>query len=37
VGKECLEKGVPTGEAVDRLIDLIKSHGRWIEPELDED
>ncbi len=33
VGKECLEKGVPTEQAVDRLVDLIKSHGRWIEPE----
>jgi (E)-4-hydroxy-3-methylbut-2-enyl-diphosphate synthase len=37
VGKECLEKGVPTAEAVDRLIDLIKAHGRWIEPEPDEE
>ena len=33
VGKECIEKGVPTAEAVDRLVDMIKSHGRWIEPE----
>jgi (E)-4-hydroxy-3-methylbut-2-enyl-diphosphate synthase len=32
VGKECVEKGVPTDEAVDRLIALIKSHGRWAEP-----
>jgi (E)-4-hydroxy-3-methylbut-2-enyl-diphosphate synthase len=36
VGKECLEKGVPTEQAVDRLVDLIKSHGRWIEPEEEE-
>ncbi|MBN9392056.1 MAG: (E)-4-hydroxy-3-methylbut-2-enyl-diphosphate synthase [Chloroflexi bacterium] len=36
VGKECLEKGVPTEQAVDRLVDLIKSHGRWIEPEAEE-
>jgi (E)-4-hydroxy-3-methylbut-2-enyl-diphosphate synthase len=32
VGKECVEKGVPTAEAVDRLIDLIRSHGKWVEP-----
>jgi (E)-4-hydroxy-3-methylbut-2-enyl-diphosphate synthase len=32
VGKECVEKGVPTEEAVDRLTDLIKSHGKWVEP-----
>lgn len=32
VGKECVEKGVPTQEAVDRLINLIKSHGKWVEP-----
>ena len=33
VGKECVEKGVPTADAVDRLVDLIKTHGRWIEPD----
>jgi (E)-4-hydroxy-3-methylbut-2-enyl-diphosphate synthase len=32
VGKECVEKGVPTEQAVDRLIDLIKGHGKWVEP-----
>jgi (E)-4-hydroxy-3-methylbut-2-enyl-diphosphate synthase len=32
VGKECVEKGVPTEEAVDKLIDLIKSHDKWVEP-----
>lgn len=33
VGKECVEKNVPQAEADDRLIALIKSHGRWTEPE----
>jgi (E)-4-hydroxy-3-methylbut-2-enyl-diphosphate synthase len=33
VGKECVEKGVPTADAVDRLIAIIKQHGRWIEQE----
>jgi len=23
---------VPAAEALDRLIDLIKEHGKWIEP-----
>jgi (E)-4-hydroxy-3-methylbut-2-enyl-diphosphate synthase len=32
VGKECIEKNVPTEQAVDRLIQLIKAHGRWTEP-----
>jgi (E)-4-hydroxy-3-methylbut-2-enyl-diphosphate synthase len=33
VGKECVEKNVPQAEADDRLIALLKSHGRWTEPE----
>jgi (E)-4-hydroxy-3-methylbut-2-enyl-diphosphate synthase len=37
VGKECVEKGVPEAEADDRLIALIKSHGRWQENEAVED
>jgi (E)-4-hydroxy-3-methylbut-2-enyl-diphosphate synthase len=32
VGKECVEKNVPTEIAVDKLIALIKAHGRWVEP-----
>lgn len=31
VGKECVQKGVPTEEAVDRLVELIKGHGKWVE------
>ncbi len=30
--QECIEKGVPEDEAVDRLIDLIKKNGDWKEP-----
>lgn len=29
---DCIEKGVPEEEAVDRLIELIKQHGDWVEP-----
>lgn len=29
---DCIEKGVPEEEAVDRLIELIKKHGDWVEP-----
>jgi (E)-4-hydroxy-3-methylbut-2-enyl-diphosphate synthase len=31
VGKECVEHGVPAEVADDRLVDLIKSHGKWVE------
>jgi (E)-4-hydroxy-3-methylbut-2-enyl-diphosphate synthase len=32
VGKECVQYHVPESEADQRLIDLIKSHGKWQEP-----
>jgi (E)-4-hydroxy-3-methylbut-2-enyl-diphosphate synthase len=32
VGKECVKYNVPSSEALDKLIDLIKAHGKWIEP-----
>ena len=32
VGKECVKYNVPSEEALDRLIDLIKEHGKWVEP-----
>ncbi len=31
VGKEAVEFNIPTDEAVDRLIGLIKDHGRWVD------
>ena len=31
VGKECVESNIPEEDAVDRLVELIKSHGRWVE------
>jgi len=31
-GKEVIEKGVPTEHAVDKLIDLIREDGNWVEP-----
>src|SRR5262249_39686711 len=33
VGRECVERGIDSAAADDRLIALIKSHGRWKEPE----
>lgn len=33
VGKECVEKGVPAEDADDRLVELIKSRGKWQDPE----
>lgn len=32
VGKECVKYNVPAEEALERLVDLIKEHGKWIEP-----
>ncbi|TPW19880.1 MAG: hypothetical protein FD126_2238 [Elusimicrobia bacterium] len=32
VGKECVQKGIPTAKADGALIDLIKTHGKWQEP-----
>lgn len=35
VGKERVEKHIPMDEADDRLVALIKHHGRWVEPETE--
>jgi (E)-4-hydroxy-3-methylbut-2-enyl-diphosphate synthase len=32
VGKEVVEKNIPESEAVERLVGLIKQHGKWKEP-----
>ena len=32
VGKKPVKFNIPEAEAVDRLVDLIKEHGRWVEP-----
>ncbi len=32
VGKECVQRGIPTQDADGKLIELIKAHGKWIEP-----
>jgi (E)-4-hydroxy-3-methylbut-2-enyl-diphosphate synthase len=32
VGRECVQKNIPEDDAPEALVDLIKSHGRWIEP-----
>lgn len=36
VGKECVEKDINFADADDRLVELIKRHGRWVEPQLEE-
>jgi (E)-4-hydroxy-3-methylbut-2-enyl-diphosphate synthase len=33
VGKKAVKFNIPEVEAVDRLVDLIKEHGRWFEAE----
>lgn len=32
VGKECVQRNIPEEEADERLIALIKAHGKWVEP-----
>jgi (E)-4-hydroxy-3-methylbut-2-enyl-diphosphate synthase len=32
VGRECVQKNIPEDDAPEALVDLIKSHGRWIDP-----
>ncbi|MCB4756401.1 MAG: (E)-4-hydroxy-3-methylbut-2-enyl-diphosphate synthase [Elusimicrobia bacterium] len=32
VGKACVERSIPEAGAVDKLIHLIKTYGRWVEP-----
>jgi (E)-4-hydroxy-3-methylbut-2-enyl-diphosphate synthase len=34
VGKTAIKFNIPEAEAVDRLVDLIKEHGKWAEPEV---
>ncbi len=36
VGKKCVKVGIPEAEALDRLVDLIREHGKWVEPEVQE-
>ncbi|MCB1136992.1 MAG: flavodoxin-dependent (E)-4-hydroxy-3-methylbut-2-enyl-diphosphate synthase, partial [Chlamydiia bacterium] len=31
VGRECVEKNIDFADAEDRLVALIKAHGRWVE------
>lgn len=32
VGKTCVERDIPHADAVERLVALLKAHGRWVEP-----
>src|SRR5262245_13330528 len=36
VGKKAIKFNIPEVEAVERLVDLIKEHGKWAEPEAHE-
>ena len=33
VGKTAVKFNIPEAEAVDRLVDLIREHGKWVQPE----
>ena len=32
VGKTAVKFNIPEAEAVDRLQDLIREHGKWVDP-----
>ncbi|MFI5363662.1 MAG: (E)-4-hydroxy-3-methylbut-2-enyl-diphosphate synthase [Elusimicrobiota bacterium] len=32
VGRECVQKGIPFAKSDDALVELIKKHGKWVEP-----
>ena len=32
VGKECVQKGIAMDGGTDALVELIKKHGKWVEP-----
>ena len=32
VGKECVERNLPEEQADERLIQLIQTNGRWVDP-----
>ncbi len=32
VGKECVDRNIPSADAPGKLVELIKTHGRWVEP-----
>jgi (E)-4-hydroxy-3-methylbut-2-enyl-diphosphate synthase len=32
VGKDLVLRNIPSDEADDRLVELIRKHGRWVEP-----
>jgi (E)-4-hydroxy-3-methylbut-2-enyl-diphosphate synthase len=36
VGRQPIKFNIPEAEAVDRLVDLIREHGKWVEPETKE-
>jgi (E)-4-hydroxy-3-methylbut-2-enyl-diphosphate synthase len=36
VGKQAIKFNIPEAEAVERLVDLIREHGKWVEPETQE-
>jgi (E)-4-hydroxy-3-methylbut-2-enyl-diphosphate synthase len=36
VGKQAIKFNIPEAEAVDRLVDLIKEHNKWVESETKE-
>lgn len=37
VGQDVVARAVPEAEATDRLVELIREHGRWVDPPADDE
>ncbi len=37
VGKEVVKRAIPMESACDQLVQLIKDHGRWVDPPKEEE
>ncbi len=37
LGRQVVRKAIPSEQACDELIELIKENGRWVEPAKDEE
>lgn len=33
-GREVVARNIPQEEALDRLVELIRAHGDWVDPEV---
>jgi len=37
VNYDCVKRAIPSEDAVDQLVELIKEHGRWQDPPVEDE